>query len=417
MCTQLRRVSPISLNSRPRRPVDAKAMAIASEIVEDVREGGEAALRGHAERLGDRAPGEPLVIERGSLERALAEQTSDVRELLERTHCRIQRFAEAQRECLAPLDLDLEGGRAGHRWLPVSSVGAYAPGGRYPLPSSVLMTVTPARVAGVDSVWLASPRPNSITLAAAAVAGADGVLAVGGAQAIAALAFGTCSPPCDLLVGPGNRFVTAAKKYLVGEVGIDALAGPSELVVIADQRADARQIALDLLAQAEHDVEATAILITPSSALIDRVNSELALQLSDLETAAIASAAIQNNGLAVLVNDLDEALVVSERLAPEHLELCVEASSELADRVRNYGALFVGAASAEVFGDYGAGPNHVLPTGGGARFQAGLSVATFLRAATYLELDAASDLQADCARLARLEGLEAHARAAEARGL
>lgn len=408
---RLQRTTPEALATQARRPVDPKTLGEAAAIVEDVRCDGESALRAHAERLGDIEPGAALVIERAELERALTQLEPRDRALLERSAQRIRSFAESQRECLAPLDVAVEGGRAGHRWLPAAAAGAYAPGGRYPLPSSVLMTVIPARVAGVESVWVASPRPAPITLAAAAVAGADGLLAVGGAQAIAALAFGTLTPSADIVVGPGNRWVTAAKKYLVGEVGIDGLAGPSELVVIADEDADPRLVAADLLAQAEHDIDAIPILVTPSVALADAVDSELLHQLEDLPTAATAAQAIRRNGVAILVRDLVQAAEVSDRIAPEHLELCVAAPRALAERVRCYGGLFVGSASAEVFGDYGAGPNHVLPTGGGARFQAGLSVATFLRATTWLELADPGAFAEDAARLARLEGLEAHARA------
>jgi phosphoribosyl-ATP pyrophosphohydrolase/phosphoribosyl-AMP cyclohydrolase/histidinol dehydrogenase len=402
---------PDELTSRTRRPVDDATLAAAARIVEDVRERGEVGLREHAERLGDLEPGAPLVIERRVLDAHLAALPADERALLERVAERIRRFAEAQRACLLPLNLCIEGGRAGHRWLPAATAGAYAPGGRYPLPSSVLMTVIPAHVAGVETVWVASPRPTPVTLAAAALAGAHGLLAVGGAQAIGALAFGTVTPAADIVVGPGNRWVTAAKKHLVGENGIDGLAGPSELAVIAEHAASARLDAADLLAQAEHDVDAMPILVTTSAALVDAVERELELQLEDLPTSATAVAALEANGVALLVRDLEEAVAVTDRLAPEHLELHVVDARALAERVRCYGGLFIGARTAEVFGDYGAGPNHVLPTGGGGRFAAGLSVATFLRAATWLETEEPERIAPDSAHLARLEGLVAHARA------
>lgn len=395
---------------------DPEASATAARIVEDVRARGESALREHAERLDGLAPGAPLLLGREVLERALADLPREQRSLLERTAQRIRTFAAAQRQCLAPLDLAVPGGRAGHRWLPVAGVGAYAPGGRYPLPSSVLMTAVPARVAEVEHVWLASPRPSPATLAAAALAGVEGVLPVGGAQAIAALALGTVTPPVDLVVGPGNRFVTAAKRHLFGEVGIDGLAGPSELVVLADATAAPELVAADLLAQAEHDTEAVVLLVTPSPDLPARVETALRAQLRDLPTARVAEQALARRGAAVVVEDLEAAVRLVDRLAPEHLHLALREPHAAARALRSYGALFVGSGSAEVFGDYGAGPNHVLPTGGSARFQAGLSVMTFLRPATYLELDAPEELAADSAALARLEGLEAHARAAERRG-
>ncbi|HEX6301000.1 MAG TPA: histidinol dehydrogenase, partial [Acidimicrobiia bacterium] len=254
MSNLLRRVSPAELNGAGRLPIDAEVRATAIEIVEDVRDRGDEALRFHAERLDDIQPGQPVIVDRHELKSSFDSLDDESQQLLVRVQRRIESFSRAQREGVSDLNVQIDGGQAGHRWIPVGSVGAYAPGGRYPLPSSVLMTVTPARVAGVTSVWLASPRPTPLTLAAAWVSGADGVLAVGGAQAVAALAFGTVSPPVDVVVGPGNKWVTAAKRHLFGEVGLDGLAGPSEILVIADSTADPRLVAMDLLAQAEHDV-------------------------------------------------------------------------------------------------------------------------------------------------------------------
>ncbi len=407
----LRRVTPAELNGASPRPSDAEAQSVAVEIVEEVREHGESALRSHAERLGDVDPGGPLVVDRGDLKTAFENLDATTRELLARVHKRIERFSRAQRDGLSDLTIQIEGGQAGHRWLPVNSVGAYAPAGRYPLPSSVLMTVTPARVAGVTSVWLASPRPSELTLGAAWVAGADGVLAVGGAQAVAAMAFGTVGPAVELIVGPGSKWVTAAKRHLYGEIGIDGLAGPSEILVIADEAASPAVVAADLLAQAEHDVDAVPSLIATSETLAEQIDDELEKQLTDLPTAATARAALEN-GVCVVVDDMQQAASVSDGLAPEHLALHVADPRALAMLVRSYGSLFVGGAAAEAFADYGAGPNHVLPTGGGARYQAGLSVMTFLRPSTWLAIDRPDELVEDTARLARLEGLEAHARAA-----
>ena len=415
MSTLLRRVAVAELLGRRHQSIDAATRLAASAIVEDVRLRRDLALRAHSERLGDLQTGQAMRIERAELEAALLALDREDRAVLERTAARIRSFAVAQRGCLLPLDTDVPGGRAGHRWLPVASVGAYAPGGRHPLPSSVLMTVIPARVAGVANVLVASPKPTRITCAAAALAGADALLAVGGAQAIAALAFGSIAPAVDVIVGPGNRWVTAAKQHLVGEVGIDGLAGPSELLVLADDSADAATVAADLLGQAEHDSDAVPMLVTTSVALLEAVEQQLLEQLLTLPTAATARAALGGNGVAVVVSDLAEGIRIVNRLAPEHLELCVRDAHVVRAALTAYGGLFVGSRSAEVFGDYGAGPNHVLPTAGGARFQAGLSVATFLRPLTYLQLHDAKELRADAAHLARLEGLEAHARSAERR--
>lgn len=389
----------------------------AIEIVEEVRERGEQALREYAERLGDVEQGAPMVLGRAALDAARDALPFDQRKLLERTAARIRSFATAQRNSLDDLRLDIGGGTAGHTARPVRAAGCYAPGGRFPLPSSVLMTAVTARAAGVPSVWVASPHPAAVTLAAASIAGADGFLAVGGAQAIAALAFGTVMPRMDLIAGPGNRWVTAAKRYLYGEVGIDLLAGPSELTVVADSTADARRIAADLIAVAEHDVDALPVLVTTEAALIEAVERELGEALANLPTGDTARSAFER-GFALLVADLAEAASAVDKLAPEHLSLDLADPAAFAARVQNYGALFLGSHSPEVLGDYGAGPNHVLPTSTSARFSAGLNVFTFLRVQTWLDMADSAEARAlasDAAALARLEGLEGHGRSADLR--
>ncbi len=394
--------------------LDSSALADAIAIVEDVRLRGESAVRSYAAEFDRLTAGDQLVFGPEELGNTY-ESVSDVtRQLLERTASRIERFARAQRATLSDLDVEVPGGRAGHILRPVASVGAYAPGGRYPLPSTVLMTVVPARVAGVTQVWVASPRPNEVTLAAAHVAGADGLLAIGGAQAIAAMAFGTLSPRCDLIVGPGNKWITAAKKHLFGEIGIDGLAGPSEIMVIADSTSDPSLVARDLIAQAEHDPDARPILVAFSFEFMDRVDGEIALQLYDLPTATIAADALAT-GMSVVVDDIESAAMISNALAPEHLALHTEEALAQADLFTEYGSVFLGPQSAEAFADYGTGPNHVLPTGGSARFHAGLSISTFLRPQTWLQVEDAAPMVQDVTALARLEGLEGHARAALAR--
>jgi phosphoribosyl-ATP pyrophosphohydrolase/phosphoribosyl-AMP cyclohydrolase/histidinol dehydrogenase len=267
----------------------------------------------------------------------------------------------------------------------------------------------------VKDVWVASPRPTPITLAAAAVASADGFLVAGGAHAIAALTFGVGPlPACDVVVGPGNRYVTAAKQLVFGRVGIDMLAGPSELVVLADDSADDAVIAADLIAQAEHDPDALPVLVTTDPDLPGRVRLRLEKQLTTLPTADVATPALRGGG-AIVAADMAEAIAACDALAPEHLQLSVRDPEVIRDALAHFGAIFVGEGSAEVFGDYGVGPNHVLPTGGTARFSGGLSVFTFLRVRTWLQIEPSRSVVADAARLARLEGLEGHARAAEAR--
>ncbi|MCH7935397.1 MAG: histidinol dehydrogenase [Gemmatimonadetes bacterium] len=403
--------------ARNREGVPAEILAEASDIVERVRSGGEEALREYTTRFGDCLLGKPLYLTGAVLTSALEELPGDARTRLERIADRIRTFAQSQLAALTPVDNTVPGGRIGHRIDPVEGAGCYAPGGRHPLPSSVLMTALTARVAGVPSVWVASPNPAPITLAAAAVAGADGVLAAGGAHAIAALAFGVGPiPPSDVVVGPGNLYVTAAKQLLAGQIKIDMLAGPSELVVVADATADPAWVAADLLAQAEHDPDAVPILISIDAELPSWVEKEIERQLEDLPTADTARAALANGGVIVCETEEDACLACDD-IAPEHLHLSVSNAESWPDRLHHYGALFIGWRAAEVFGDYGVGPNHVLPTGGTARARGGLSVMDFLRVRTWIQADSDLDpeLIEDVAWFARQEGLEAHARAAEIR--
>jgi len=402
-----------------RAPVDPDTLAKAAEIVAEVRGGGIDALRAFAERFGDRRPGQPLVIERDELDAARDKLDVESRGVLERAADRIRMFAIAQRESLGDCAIGIPGGEAGHWVAPVERAGCYAPGGRFPLPSSVLMTAVTARAAGVADVTVASPKPAPVTLAAASIAGADRLLAAGGAHAIAAFAYGAGDPltPRDAIVGPGNRWVTAAKQLVSGVVRIDMLAGPSELAILADASADPQTVAADLLAQAEHDTDASAVLISTDRDLIDAVEAALAQRLADLPTAQTARAALAN-GYAVHAGSLEEGIALCDRFAPEHLELELANAAEIAPKLAHYGGLFIGDSAAEVLGDYGAGPNHTLPTGGTARSNAGLSVFDFLRIRTWLRIDdrdGARPLTQDAAKLARLEGLEAHARSAERR--
>jgi histidinol dehydrogenase len=404
--------------TRRRAGLDPETLATATRIVADVRARGEVAVREHAERFGDVPPGAPLYYDRPELARTLGALAPEDRARLERVAARIRGFAVAQRSALGPVAVPVPGGSAEHRIAPMERAGCYAPGGRYPLPSSVLMTAVTARVAGVRDVWVASPKPHPLTLAAAAVAGANGVLGVGGAQAIAALACGAGPiAPRDVIVGPGNRYVAAAKQLVAATVAIDTLAGPSELTVFADETADPATVAADLLAQAEHDPDAVPVLVTVDATLVERVERELARLLADLPTAGVARAALAHGG-ALVVSSVDEGVAACDAIAPEHLQLQLRDADKVAPRLAQYGALFIGAGSAEVLGDYGAGPNHVLPTGGTARSFGGLSVYTFLRVRTWLRITdpaAARPLVEDAVWLARAEGLEAHARAAERR--
>lgn len=406
------------IDSATRLPVTEEALEAVQPIIDTVKHYGEPAVREISESFGDLKPGDKLIYTRQDLKAALDQISEEDREVLTRVAERVRKFALAQRESINEIAIPVPGGAAGHQIAPVAVAGCYAPGGRFPLPSTVIMTAVTARAAGVKYVWIASPKPTPITLAAAALSDVDGLFAAGGAQALAAMAFGCAGMPrCDVIVGPGNRYVTAAKKVLHGCVNIDMLAGPSELVVVADATADPALIAADLLAQAEHDPDAVPILVSTEKALVPQVQRELKAQLKTLPTREIAEQALKN-GFAVVARDLQEASATCSLLAPEHLQLCFSGAAEIAHTFTDYGALFVGHNTAEVLGDYGAGPNHVLPTGGTARFSGGLSVFNFLRIRTWLRVDSVEEavgMYEDAEHLARLEGLHAHARASERR--
>lgn len=395
--------------------LDAATLDAARGIVDAVARDGEAALLDFARRFGDWDGVRRWWFDRAACDAARREVPPDVVADLEEAAAHIAAFAEAQRSAVRDVTVAVPGGRAGHVLVPIERVACYVPAGRFPLPSSLLMTAVTARVAGVAEVWVATPNPSDTMLAAAAIAGVDGVLGIGGAQAIGALAFGAGPvPSCDVIVGPGNRWVTAAKQCVAGRVAIDMLAGPSELVVLADDTARPAVVAADLLAQAEHDPDALPVLVTTSRMLAEAVEGELTRQLEALPAAAIALESLTAGGV-VLADSLDAGIEAVNLIAPEHLQLAVADPEGVAQRIRHAGALFLGEGAAEVFGDYGVGPNHVLPTGGGARSTAGLSVLTFLRTRTWLRIDDPGQVAPLTARLARLEGLEGHARAAEAR--
>ncbi|MGD0296869.1 MAG: histidinol dehydrogenase [Bryobacteraceae bacterium] len=307
-----------------------------------------------------------------------------------------------------------DGRRLGHIVRPLESMGAYIPAGRYPLPSTLLMTVIPAQVAGVKTICVTSPHPSPEILAAARFLGIPTVFRIGGAHGVAALAFGTATvPKVDRIVGPGNIYVAAAKKLLAGEVGIDFIAGPTEIVIIAED-ADPRHVAADMLAQAEHDTEASSILLTTSKELAEKVALEVERQSQTLVTAPIACEAIRNNSAVILCPSIDAAVEASNRLAPEHLVIYDES---LLPRIQHAGSIFVGPSSPEAAGDYASGPNHVLPTSGAARIRGGLSSADFVKVISVQQLTQAAlqKLAPAITTLARAEGLEAHARSVEVR--
>lgn len=396
------------------------AQAVA-RIVQDVRRDGDAGLRKWAERLDGGAPA-GFAVSPGEMSQALADLPTDQRDALALAIERVRRFHQAQP--VTSWITNALGGTLGQYVRPIRRVGVYVPAGSAPLPSSAVMSVVPAQAAGVAQIALAAPpqratgRVAPIILAAAAMLGIEEMYAIGGAQAIAALAFGTQSiAAVDKIVGPGNLFVSLAKRQLYGVVGIDGYAGPTETMVIADDSAQPAWVAADLLAQAEHDVLASAILLSPSERLIEQVRQEVARQAAERSRRDVLSESLANRSGAVLVRDLEEAVQVANEYAAEHLCLAVRDAWRLAEQVYAAGGVFVGEHSCEVLGDYVAGPSHVMPTGGTARFSSPLNVLDFVHIVSLVALDAETSraIAPAAAALAETEGLDAHANAARVR--
>jgi histidinol dehydrogenase len=379
-------------------------------VIAEVRSGGDEALLEFARKFGD-----PLQIELSKDEvQAKCDQLNlTTKHLLERAAHRIKTYAEGVMGSLRPSEVQGDGFTAGLRFQPVESVGCYVPGGRYPLPSTALMTTIPARVAGVKNISITCPSPHPAVLYAASLAQADRYYCIGGSQAVAALALGTTTVGrVDMIVGPGNAYVTEAKRQLQGTVGIDMLAGPSEVAIIADQSAEPEWIALDLLAQAEHDPLAKVCLMTDCADLAKRV--QLSIVANAEPKPDFISQSLGRSALLVFGN-LKDCVQASNSFAPEHLQVYLD-DSQLLDQLTHYGALFIGPHSAVALGDYGSGPNHTLPTERAARFSSGLSPLTFLRTQSWLRAtDAAQQLIEDTVAFAELEGLHLHAASARAR--
>ncbi len=390
---------------------------VVKEILAAVRSQGDAAVLGYVEKLERRKPAQLLRRDFDGAA-ALAALPVAVRQALELSATRVRRYHEEQKKHLLGFAYTEGGITLESRVLPVSRAGVYAPGGKANYPSSVLMTAIPARVAGVEEVILACPQVSVEVRAAAHLAGVTAILDAGGAQAIGALAFGTESVPrVDKIVGPGNLYVTAAKRLVFGEVDIDSLAGPSEILVVADETANPRWVAADLISQAEHDEAAYALLLCKSEAFVDQVRAELGRQLADLPRRAIAQASLQANGLALVVHEQAELGRVATLIAAEHVAVHTAAPAEVARRVLRAGAIFVGPMTPEGAGDYVAGPSHVLPTGGAVRYGSPLGVYHFLSRTSLITYEASAlrDQAASIAAFARAEGLDGHARAVEVR--
>ena len=412
------REKTVSVFGEPLSPVEA-----VRKILRDVGERGDAAVAEYTRKLdGAALTPDRFAVPQKEIAAAYDSVSDDLKAALAKAGDNIRRFQE-QIKLASPAPVrNAEGGTISVQYRPLRRVGIYVPGGRAAYPSTVLMTAIPAGVAGVDEIAIVTPcRPDGEvrpeTLAAAHVAGVTEIYRIGGAQAIAALAYGTETiPRVDKIVGPGNIFVTLAKREVYGEVDLDMLAGPSEVLVVADGAANPRFIAADLLSQAEHD-PAAAVLLTPDEDIARRTLEEIEKQLADLSRAAAARECLERYGFIGVTRDLDQAVRLANQFAPEHLELAVEGPEKLLPRIRSAGAVFLGAYTPEPVGDYLAGPSHVLPTGGTARFFSGLSVNDFLRRSSVVSYskDALRRAAPGVETLARAEGLDAHARAAAIR--
>jgi len=402
---------------------DSAVDAVVAGILEDVKRRGDAAVLDYT-RCFDRVEAgsvAELELERDEMQRALATLPPASRGALEQAAARVRSYHE-QQVTRSWSYSDADGTRLGQQVTALDRVGLYVPGGKAAYPSSVLMNALPARVAGVTEIVMVVPTPggekNQLVLAAAALAGVDRAFAIGGAQAVGALAYGTTTvPPVDKIVGPGNAYVAAAKRRVFGVVGIDMVAGPSEIVVVCDGTVDPDWIAMDLFSQAEHDELAQAILLAPEARFIDEVAASVERQLAAMPRREVIRAALERRGALIEVRDLEEACALVNRIAPEHLELAVADPEALLAKIRHAGAIFLGGYSCEALGDYCAGPNHVLPTSRTARFSSPLGVYDFQKRSSIIGVSrqGAQRLGAIAAELARGEGLTAHAQSAEYR--
>ena len=400
-----------------KREVSEEVDRVVADIIAEVRARGDAALIAYTTRFDHLdLTADTLRVSADEIDRAVAACTPEQIAALETARDRIEAYHVRQKPDDAWFT-DAAGVQSGWRWSAIEAVGLYVPGGTASYPSSVLMNAVPAKVAGVDRIVMVAPTPrgqtNPLVLAAARLAGVDEIYRIGGAQAVAALAYGTASiDPVAKIVGPGNAYVAAAKRRVFGQVGIDMIAGPSEVLIVADGSANPDWIAADLLAQAEHDVSAQSILMTDDAALADQVEKAVQAQLQSLPRAAIAGQSWTDFGAILLVADLEAAVPLIDRLAPEHLEIMTADPQRLSGMIRNAGAIFLGGHTPEAIGDYVGGPNHVLPTARSARFSSGLGVLDFMKRTSLLQCspEALRALAPAATQLAQAEGLHAHGR-------
>ena len=401
---------------------DAQVRATVEQVIAQVTDGGDAAVRELSQKFDHWSP-ESFRLSAAQIEQVLSQVPAQTIADLKFAQAQVRRFAEEQRKALSDVEVEtLPGVRLGHKHIPVNSIGCYVPGGRYPLVASAHMSIVTARVAGVKRIIACTPPMHGNipipTVAAMALGGADEIYVLGGIQAVAAMAIGTRSiPPVDMVVGPGNAYVAEAKRQLYGRVGIDLLAGPTEVLVIADETADAEMVATDLLGQAEHGPTSPAVLITTSAALAQETLAEVARQLTVLPTADIAGVSWRDYGQIILVESEAEAVIEADRLAFEHVEVLTAHPRYFLDHLTNYGALFLGKETNVAYGDKVIGTNHTLPTRGAARYTGGLWVGKFLKTVTYQEVtpEASAKVGEYCSRLCELEGFWGHKAQADLR--
>ncbi len=395
---------------------------IVSDIIEDVKANGDEALFRYCEKF-DKAKLSSLEVTNEEIEEAFSAVEPEFIRIIEKAAENIREFHTLQKRNSFVVNTDRTGVVIGQKVIPIEKAGLYVPGGTAAYPSTVLMDSIPAKIAGCKEICICTPpsadgKVNPVILAAAKIAGVDRIFKVGGAQAIAALAYGTETvPKVDKIVGPGNAFVAEAKRQVYGMVSIDMIAGPSEILVIADKNSNPEYVAADLLSQAEHDKNASAVLVTESKELAEKVSSELERQIPLLQREEIARTSIDNNGKIIVAPDIETGIKIANEIAPEHLELCLDDPFEYLDSIKNAGSIFMGRYCPEALGDYFAGPNHTLPTSGTARFSSPLSVDDFVKKTqfTYYTKDALSEVYKDIAYFANKEGLEAHAKSATVR--
>ncbi len=396
--------------------IEFETISSIEEIVKDVKNNKDEAVKKYTKQF-DGIDIEAFLISQEEIKNAYLKVDKETIIAIKKSIKNVETFAKKQLKSIKKLKTRIDGNELGHKIIPLDSVGCYIPGGNYPLLSSAIMTITPAKVAKVKEIIACSPKIKPETIVACDLAGADKIYQIGGAQAIAAMAYGTQSiPKVNKIVGPGNKYVTAAKKYVYGEVGIDFLAGPSEVMIIADETAVAEFVSADMLAQCEHDLDARAFLVTTSEDFAQKVKESAQKQLEKLSTKEIASKSFQKS-YAIIVSSIEDAIELSNKKAPEHLEVCLKNTKRYIDKFKNYGSLFIGNYSAEVYGDYCSGTNHVLPTNEVSKYSGGLSVFDFIKIQTYQIISKKGNCKIStyASKLAEKEGLQAHKLAADIR--